>query len=127
MAAYMRSVRCLVAIERQCFATKGQGLVVESRRYVRGLRRKPVNVLYPDSKSDNVLKATPPSQPVVKNVKNTKDVKHEAPTRGHAESEFVKARSDVASSINDPYVPNRKDEIDELRFERASPGDKRLG
>lgn len=127
MAAYMRSVKCLVAIERQCFASKGWSLVVESRRYVRGLRRKPVRVLFPDSEPDKVPKTTPQSQPVVQNFKNKKDVKHEAPLRHHAESEFVKARSHVTSSINDPHVTDRKDEIDGLRFERAFPGDKRLG
>lgn len=127
MAAYMRSVKCLVAIERQCFATKGRGLVVETRRYVRGLRRKPVRVLFPDSEPDKVLRTTPQSQPVVQTFKNKKDVKHEAPLRRHTESEFVKARSHVTSSISDPHVTDRKDEIDGLHFERALPGDKRLG
>lgn len=122
MAAYMRSVICLVAIERHSFATRGRDIVVESKRYVRGLRRKPVRVSFPENETDKVIKTTPQPQP-----ESERDVKLAATTRRHAESDFVKARSNMHSAMKDLHVTVTKDEIDGLRFERAFPGDKRLG
>ncbi|TDH14633.1 hypothetical protein EPR50_G00022260 [Perca flavescens] len=61
MAAYMRSVIRLVAIERNAFLTRGSSVIEESKRYVRGLRRTPVRVL-----TEKVLK--PQCQPAGLNV-----------------------------------------------------------
>lgn len=127
MAAYMRSVICLVAIERHPYATRGKGFIVESKRYVRGMRRKPVRVLFPENETDKVLKASPHAQPAVQNVKSERGVNFAAKTRRDAESVFAKERSNMHSSVKDPHVTVTKDQIDGLRFERAFPGDKRLG
>lgn len=127
MAAYMRSVKCLVAMERHSFATRGKGFIVESKRGVRGLRRKPVKVLFPENETDKVLKASPHSQPAVRSQKGERDVNLAAKTRRDAESDFIKEKSKMHSLVKDPRVTANKDHTDGLRFERAFPGDKRLG
>lgn len=112
----MRSVICLVSIERNAFLSRGCGVIVESKRYVRGLRRKPVRVLLPEN--ETVLKPTPQPHPAGLNLKRVKaTVKHPE------ETDFVNMRNNVQSTIKHAVT---KDQIDGLRFERAFPGDKRL-
>lgn len=123
MAAYMRSVRCILDFERQFFAARGTGIVVESRRYVRGLRRKPIRVIVPESEPDKVPKETPQYKPGGQSVKSKTDVKPAAHTRRAAENDFVTAKT----NLKDTHVSVTKDQIDGLRYERALPGDKRLG
>ncbi|XP_070762530.1 rRNA methyltransferase 3A, mitochondrial [Enoplosus armatus] len=125
MAAYMKSVICLVSIERNAFLTRGSGVVVESKRYVRGLRRKPVRVLFPENETDKVVKPKQQPQPTSQDAKRQKEAKVTA-TRHLEESDFAKARSNVQSATKHAHVTVTKDQIDGLRFERAFPGDKRL-
>lgn len=120
MAAYMRSVRCIVDFERRFFAAKGTNIAVQSKRYVRGLRRKPVTVILPESEPNKVPKETPRPNPSGQNVKSKTDVKPAAQTRRAPEKDFVSANSAANLTVT-------KDQIDGLRYERASPGDKRLG
>uniref|UniRef100_UPI0037E73024 rRNA methyltransferase 3A, mitochondrial n=1 Tax=Semicossyphus pulcher TaxID=241346 RepID=UPI0037E73024 len=126
MAAYMRSMMFLVSIERNALLTRGNGIVVESKRYVRGLMRKPVKVLFPETETDKVIKNTPQPQPSGQNVKRDKEAKVTPTIRHLEESDFVKKRSNVQSSIKHPHSTVTSDSIDGLRFERAFPGDKRL-
>ncbi|KAM9359055.1 rRNA methyltransferase 3A, mitochondrial [Symphorus nematophorus] len=129
MAAYMRSVICLVPTGRNALFTRGSGIFVESKRHVRALRRKPVRVLFPENETDKVVKATPQSQPaeqIIKKRKREREAKVTSTTRYHDESDFVKARSHVQSAVKDAPGTVTKDHIDGLRFERAFPGDKRL-
>ncbi|XP_035535917.1 rRNA methyltransferase 3A, mitochondrial [Morone saxatilis] len=117
MAAYTRSVLCVVSTERHAFLTRGSGIVVEARRYVRGLRRKPVKVLFPDNQADKTIKPRPQSQKEANN-------NNPAAARRLEERDFVKATSNVQSAGK--HVSAAKDQVDGLRFERAFPGDKRL-
>uniref|UniRef100_A0A3Q3B8N0 Mitochondrial rRNA methyltransferase 3a n=1 Tax=Kryptolebias marmoratus TaxID=37003 RepID=A0A3Q3B8N0_KRYMA len=112
MAAFMRGVSRLVSAERSVFVTNRSGVVIESKRYVRGLRRKPVKVLFPENQAGKVVK--PPPQPGVKAAAK--------PTERWEKSDPVKTRSQGES----PQVNVVKDQLDGLRFERALPGDKRL-
>lgn len=120
MAAYMRSVICLVSIERNAFLTRGSGVFVESKRYVRGLRRKPVRVLFPEEETDKVIKPAPAG------LKREKEARVTATTRHLEERDSVKKRSDINVQSTVKYAAVAKDQIDGLRFERAFPGDKRL-
>lgn len=122
MAAYMRRVICLVSTERNAFLTRGSGVAVESKRYVRGLRRKPVRVLFPESETGKVLKPPPQSQPAELNVKREKKPKVTSATRHPEERDSVS----VQWAIKHAQVSVAKDHIDGFRFERALPGDKRL-
>ena len=119
----MRSVICLLSIERHAFLTRGSGVIVESKRYVRGLRRKPVRVLFPENQTDTVLKPTPQPQPAGLNLKREKEAKVKATVKHPEETDFVDVRSNVQSSIKHAVS---KEQIGGLRFERAFPGDKRL-
>ncbi|XP_034723084.1 rRNA methyltransferase 3A, mitochondrial [Etheostoma cragini] len=112
MAAYMRSVICLVSFERNAFLSRGSRVIVESKRYVRGLRRTPVRVLLPENGTDKVLKPAGLNAPAL--------------IRHPEERDFVNARDNVQSSTKHAHVTAAKDHIDGLRFERAFPGDKRL-
>lgn len=123
MAAYMRSVRRIIDFERQFFLARGTGIAVQSRKYVRGLRRKPVRVIIPESEPDKVPKETPHSQPGGQNIKSKMDVKPVAHTRRAAENDVVTAKNNVKAV----HVTVTKDQIDGLRYDRALPGDKRLG
>lgn len=123
MAAYMRGVKRIIDFERQFFAARGTGISVESRRYVRGLRRKPVRVIVPESEQDKVPKETPQSHPGRQNIKSKTHVKAAADKRCSTENDVVTAKNNVKAV----HVTFTKDQIDGLRYERALPGDKRLG
>uniref|UniRef100_A0A3B4AGZ1 RNA 2-O ribose methyltransferase substrate binding domain-containing protein n=1 Tax=Periophthalmus magnuspinnatus TaxID=409849 RepID=A0A3B4AGZ1_9GOBI len=125
MAAYMRSVFCLFSFESKAVLLgKGSSRpIVESKRYVRGLRRKPVNVLFTEYDSSKVIKPkhSPKQQQPEKMEKPTKDI------RNTAEKAFVRERESVCTATKDAQRrPITQDDIAGLRFERAFPGDKRL-
>ncbi|XP_029026243.1 rRNA methyltransferase 3A, mitochondrial isoform X2 [Betta splendens] len=124
MAACMRGIMYLVSIERNALLlTRGSCVIVESRRYVRGLRRKPVRVLFPDA--DTQLKTTPKPQPAEENVMRQRKVETLKSTSERVEDGvLVKARINERSAAKQSAV--LKDYVDGLHFERASPGDKRL-
>ncbi|XP_068601631.1 rRNA methyltransferase 3A, mitochondrial [Brachionichthys hirsutus] len=119
MAAHIRRVMRL-----NVFLWTGRSIVVEQKRYVRGLKRKPVRVLFPENDTDNVFKITPKSQPAVANVKRERALKA-AETSRHEESHFVKTRDDEHELLSEAGLP-AEEEGGRLRFERAFPGDKRL-
>uniref|UniRef100_A0A3Q1EB40 Mitochondrial rRNA methyltransferase 3a n=1 Tax=Acanthochromis polyacanthus TaxID=80966 RepID=A0A3Q1EB40_9TELE len=110
MAAYMRSVICLFSIERNVFLAQRSGVLVESKRYVRGLRRKPVRVLFPENETGKVLKP-PQSEPPEQNVRRLKEAKAPS-TREHLdETDSVKTRSNVQSSVKHAHVGVTKDQV----------------
>uniref|UniRef100_A0A3Q0RJQ5 Mitochondrial rRNA methyltransferase 3a n=1 Tax=Amphilophus citrinellus TaxID=61819 RepID=A0A3Q0RJQ5_AMPCI len=122
MAAYMKSVMCLVfTIERNAFLTYRSSVNVESRRYVRGLRRKPVRVLSPEKETGKIIKP-PQIQPDEPSIQKETRGRITAAT---TERDAVKARSDAQSATKHAFSVT-KNEVDGLRYERASPGDKRL-
>ncbi|KAM6987863.1 rRNA methyltransferase 3A, mitochondrial [Tautogolabrus adspersus] len=126
MAAYMRSVMCLVSTERTVFLTRGNGIIAESKRYVRGLRRKPVRVIFPDDETEKVTKPSQKPQPAAQDVKREKEAKVTAKSRHLKENDFVGTRSNALSTIKHTLDDVKNDSVDGLRFERAFPGDKRL-
>ncbi|KAM7399134.1 hypothetical protein PAMP_018424 [Pampus punctatissimus] len=130
MAAYMRSVIYLLSSERNAILTRGNNVIVESKRYVRGLRRRPVRVLFPENETDKVLKQPEPAEQSTKRQKKESKVTSAAAAKAAedpGESDLVRARSRVQTPLKHAHVVATKDQIDGLRFERAFPGDKRLG
>ncbi|XP_029302467.1 rRNA methyltransferase 3A, mitochondrial [Cottoperca gobio] len=126
MAAYMRSVICLFSVERNAFLhTKGSAVIVESKRYLRGLKRNPVRVLWPENETGKVIKPT--HQPAGPDAKREKEAKVTATIKNREERDIVKATSNVQSTIQHANVSYSKDQVDGVRFERAFAGDKRLG
>ncbi|KAL6115942.1 mrm3 [Pungitius sinensis] len=118
MAAYTRSVICLVSMERSYLLSRRSGVIVESKRYVRGLRRKPVRVLMPEDVTDKVIR--PP--PAARDAQRQKPGKEVVPMK-HLEEGFAKPKSNVHLTVKNAV---QNDLVDGLRFERALPGDKRL-
>lgn len=122
MAAYMRGVLHLISIERNAFLTKSNSVTAESKRFLRGLRRKPVRVTFPDSEAGKVLERRPQSQPAQQRDRTEAKV---TSTVDHLdESVVVKTRSSAKSPVKQATLA--KNQVDGLRFDRAFPGDKRL-
>ncbi|XP_072247794.1 rRNA methyltransferase 3A, mitochondrial [Leuresthes tenuis] len=128
MAALMRGVICLVSIQRNAFLSKRRGCLEESKRYIRGLRRKPVQVLFPENETSKVAKPPPEShQPAAKqHVKKQRETEVTSALDHAEQSGPVKTRRDVQSTVKHPQVTFTKDQVDGLCFEKAFPGDKRL-
>lgn len=113
MAAFLRGVISFVSTERNVFLSKRSEIIVESKRYVRGLKRKPVKVLFPENETGKAGKP-PPEAPVFNN----------PAAKQNATKTTSKTEQD--KTIKKTQVTVSKDSLDGLRFERASPGDKRL-
>ncbi|KAJ3590061.1 hypothetical protein NHX12_008018 [Muraenolepis orangiensis] len=117
MAAYMRNVIVLLSTERNALLRKACDHTVESKRHVRGLRRTPVNVLYPESDKKPVapqVRKEPKPTPKASGMKNTFTTPAAIVPRNVSP---VSDKSNITSS---------KDQVGGRSFERASPGDKRL-
>ncbi|XP_034025066.1 rRNA methyltransferase 3A, mitochondrial [Thalassophryne amazonica] len=109
MSAYVRRVVCAVSLERVSFSkTLNGSFTVESKRFVRALRRKPVKVLFPESETSKSLK--PPQQ---KREKEAKEFRSDDP-------------DGVRKSVKRHHVSETMDQTEELRFESSFSGDKRL-
>ncbi|XP_062275656.1 rRNA methyltransferase 3A, mitochondrial [Scomber scombrus] len=120
-ASYAKNVICALSLNRNALLTRSNSFIVESKRYVRGLRRTPFKVLLPENETGEVLKQ---SEPAVQSMKRQKELKVTSSTGEHpGESDLFRA----SGSLKSAHVAATKDHIDGLRFERALPGDKRLG
>ncbi|KAM9811639.1 rRNA methyltransferase 3A, mitochondrial [Syngnathus typhle] len=115
MATYIGRMRCLFSLERAVFLSRGNIFSVETKRYVRGLRRKPVRVIFPE------------------NEKHKGDVK-QAISAGKKEAKVPLRAEQHPGDRGDLKTRNsqissatvKSNETDEVPFERALPGDKRL-
>ncbi|XP_043976341.1 rRNA methyltransferase 3A, mitochondrial [Gambusia affinis] len=121
MAALIRGVIRILPVEKNIFLSTRSDIIVESKRFVRGLRRKPVRVLFPDNDAGKVVKQQQqhPQAAEKKNARNSPTAAGEQPDWRDA----VNMRSETAKQ---PYANITKDSVDGLRYERALPGDKRL-
>ncbi|XP_023817557.1 rRNA methyltransferase 3, mitochondrial isoform X1 [Oryzias latipes] len=122
MAAVMRSMVCLFPKQ---LLSKSCGLIVEPRRFVRGLRRKPAKVLFPEQQTGKVVKPAPESDQTAVNPQRKKTNVTSATAQTDKKNP-VRIRDDADSTVQHPRAAGTKDQVDGLRFERASQGDKRL-
>lgn len=109
--------------------------IVESKRYVRALKRKPVKVLYPDSETTTHQRSNSVGKKISQavghkhvnepNVKHSNNFKTETSDRNILTKSFS-IRSDNAEVTTSKHATTSKDQLAGLRFERAFPGDKRL-
>ncbi|XP_067102215.1 rRNA methyltransferase 3A, mitochondrial [Osmerus mordax] len=125
MAAFMRGMSCcILKIEPGAVLRRGNDYIVETKRYVRGLRRKPVQVLYPNSekapksqqRSDEISKLS--TSMTVGHKKSFKET--------NVRSNFKAETSNNSIPIKPSDYTTVSDQVGGLRFEKASPGDKRL-
>ncbi|XP_061538698.1 rRNA methyltransferase 3A, mitochondrial isoform X1 [Phycodurus eques] len=121
MATYMRSKSCLFSLKRAVFLSRGNFFSVETKRYARGLRRRPVKVIFSENernKEDVKLSV----------VREKKEVEVPLRAQKHPAGDIsdLKTSNGELSSTKRAHVDVKSDLIDGVRFERASPGDKRL-
>lgn len=119
----------MVGTERRSSLLRGCNVVlVNSRRFIRGLRRRPVAVLYPGDKHETLIK--PPEQ----NKQREHDPKAQKKRPDKTDAQRLKEKptdSGVGkSSGNLPRVMVKnqsvREQLDGMRFDTALPGDKRL-
>lgn len=127
MAAYVRSVISLLSREQHAFLTRENSVVVASKRYVRGLRRKPVRVLLTDDQAVEKRGQSETAEQQVSERKKETGVASSSAARHGEDRGNVKARTNLQPpGKHASPSPVTRDQVDGLRFERASPGDKRL-
>ena len=127
MSAFMRGVLCVVSAERNFLLTRRSDIIVESKRYVRGLRRKPVRVLDPENEPDKVVKPRPEFAQVAAEESVKKQRRTNVTSgREHPEVRDPAVKKSIQSTVKHAEVTFANDQLDGLRFERAFPGDKRL-
>ncbi|KAL0973211.1 hypothetical protein UPYG_G00200380 [Umbra pygmaea] len=141
MAAFIRSmVWHAFTVERKNILKTRNDIIVDLKRYVRGLRRRPVKVIYPDSetkyptsKNRSNQHISKQSQAVAFKVKkfaqdaseNNKNTVNASTTNT---SILNKSRSteNVNVSSKSEHPTNLEDRLDGLKIEKAFAGDKRL-
>ncbi|XP_048840561.1 rRNA methyltransferase 3B, mitochondrial [Brienomyrus brachyistius] len=133
MAAFIRSVgRQLICIEPRAILLAKENTVVDIKRHVRALKRRPVRVLYPEDKAGKAPKPTP-AKPVVehhrtsggqKDTANASKTNLKTAVQKNLDPNFISKNSDrhAAAKVCD----TSSDLLDGLRYEKAFAGDKRL-
>ncbi|XP_041734315.1 rRNA methyltransferase 3A, mitochondrial [Coregonus clupeaformis] len=126
MAAFMRRMLWhLLTAERSNILKKGNDCIVDSKRYVRALKRRPVKVLYPDSETTSKQRSDKIGNKQSQTVGSTVNANLKNETTDSVFSMSWSARNGNASSTSE-HTTNLKDQLGGLKFERAFPGDKRL-
>ncbi|XP_076833588.1 rRNA methyltransferase 3A, mitochondrial [Brachyhypopomus gauderio] len=96
--------------------------LINPKRFVRALRRRPVAVLYPDGKRETLVKSN-----LTADKTQYERVERLKPENATRPVKPVKQRGPSTSSSNGPIqTPSVKDLLGGLRYEKALPGDKRL-
>ncbi|XP_021443671.2 rRNA methyltransferase 3A, mitochondrial [Oncorhynchus mykiss] len=135
MAAFVRGMfwHILVA-ERSNILKKSNDCIVDSKRYVRALKRRPVKVLYPDSETTSPTSKQRSDQIVNKQSQKVASKMRESTVNAILKNETTNKRVSSMSwsarngnaSTTSEHTTNLKDQLGGLKFERALPGDKRL-
>ncbi|RXN03889.1 rRNA methyltransferase mitochondrial [Labeo rohita] len=124
MAALMYNVsRGFVIFGEYSLLLKGHKhqILVNSRRYVRALRRRPVAVLYPDGEREKLIKSNEAAYKMNEKLFTQKDKHREKVSEKAGNKKWSGHVSECADES-----PNIKDKLGGLRFEKAPPGDNRL-
>ncbi|KAJ8267200.1 hypothetical protein GJAV_G00139660 [Gymnothorax javanicus] len=137
MAAFMRGMVCrlLVSDVNTLLMTVKQKPCIDSKRYVRALKRRPVKVLYPENEAQRQTETKQNNVRVVDQQSGrhqtsaSKTPGSESCSRTTQKAEFL--HSDIWSDSKQ-YVKTKtdkthvNDELEGLRYDKAFPGDKRL-
>lgn len=131
MAALMYNVsRGFAVLREHSLLLRGHNqFLLDSRRYVRALRRRPVTVLYPDGERETRIKSNESANKI-----NQKYLKQGREGADKSDGKFtnmkitrevdIKKRTNLRYVHGDEYT---KDKLGGLRYEKAPAGDKRLG
>lgn len=84
-----------------------------------------MNVFFPESDAEKAVKTAPQAAVPFKASKT--DPKPGGAAKQRDGGDFLRVKSNIQPVRNDPHIPVTKDDVSGLHFERALPGDKRLG
>lgn len=123
--------RGFVVLREHSLLLRGHNqFLLDSRRYVRALRRRPVTVLYPDGERETRIKSNESANKINQNLKQGREGTDKSDgkfTNMKITREVeVKKRTNVSYAHGDEYM-YMKDKLGGLRYEKAPAGDKRLG
>ncbi len=125
MAALMYNVsRGFVIFGERSLLLRGYNnhrIVVNSRRYVRALRRRPVAVLYPDVEREKLIKSKEATVKTNQKLFTPKDKHREKVSERAGSQQWSGHVSECAEES-----PQMRDTLAGLRFEKAPAGDNRL-
>ncbi|XP_056139311.1 rRNA methyltransferase 3A, mitochondrial [Lampris incognitus] len=125
MAAHIKRVACVLSLERNALL-RGCVHTVETKRYVRGLRRRPVQVLFPDSKTGKTPQS-PQSGGDRRSIGKQGDPKPSFKAETcDGNAKWTSIGSDPSSTAEQRVQVDAKQQVGGLHFERAFHGDKRL-
>ncbi|KAI7800458.1 rRNA methyltransferase 3A, mitochondrial [Triplophysa rosa] len=124
MAAFMYNVSRGFILREHSLLLRGHNqFLLDSRRYVRALRRRPVTVLYPDGERETRIKskesANKTNQTFLKQGRERTD-------KSDGKHTNEKMRPEVANNRTSHVNEWIKDKLGGLRYEKAPAGDKRL-
>ncbi|XP_026780211.3 rRNA methyltransferase 3A, mitochondrial [Pangasianodon hypophthalmus] len=127
MAALFISVsrELMIITERRSLLLRGcNSVVVNTRRFIRGLRRRPVAVLYPGDERETVIKPADQSKQPKHDPETQRKHPHKADERRSKEKSSESGQTGVGRSGGN--LPSVREQLGGLRFDKALPGDKRL-
>ncbi|KAF5908214.1 rRNA methyltransferase 3, mitochondrial, partial [Clarias magur] len=104
-------------------------VTVNSRRFIRGLRRRPVAVLYPGDDRETVIKAPDQSKQRRHDPETRKKHPGRTDARGIKDKPSESGQTRVGSGTPPRVAVERcsvREQLGGLRFDKALPGDKRL-
>lgn len=84
-----------------------------------------MNVFFPENDAEKAVKVAP--QTAEPFTASKRDPKPAGAAKQREGGDFLKAKNSFHTVKDDPHVTATKDDIGGLHFERAHPGDKRLG
>lgn len=118
--------RSLLLLSKGC-----NSVAVNSRRFLRGLRRRPVAVIYPGDERETLIKPTKQSKQRKHDLETQKE--HHNKTDGRRIKENSSASRQTAEGRSSGNLPGVKvescsvrEQLGGLRFDKALPGDRRL-
>lgn len=124
MAALMYNVSRGFILKEHSLLLRGHNqYLLDSRRYVRALRRRPVAVIYSDGERETRIKSNESANKI-----NQKFLKQgrEGTNKIDAKHANDKKRKEVTNNRTGHVNEWIKDKLDGLRYEKATAGDKRL-
>lgn len=134
MAALISSVRrelVIITEQRSLLLRSLNSVVVNSRRFIRGLRRRPVAVLYPGDERETLIKQTYQSKELERDPETRKKQPNKTDGR-RSKGNSTETEQTVVGRCNGnlPRVSvgscSVREQLGGLRFDRALPGDERL-
>ncbi|XP_036415392.1 rRNA methyltransferase 3A, mitochondrial [Colossoma macropomum] len=134
MAALLSSVSLEITLfmGRSSYLTGSNSVVVNSKRFIRGLRRRPVAVLHPGGERETRIKSNQTADKSRQTQRDSVRTDSERSSRRQAEETTFHTGAAArnpghgSKSTAETFYSSVREQLGGLRFEKAQPGDKRL-